>query len=171
MITIPGETIPVPIEVGLMKMVSQPVRCLNMLELLEWFVVQNCLVLVLENPSPCMDLLDFCELHAGKLPEPLARYIMVQVVQAACHCSARGVFHNDIKLENILVNTETLQVKLIDFGVGDPLKGTPYTYCPGTKQYFPPEWCREKLYMAVLPPSGHWASSYSIYDALREMAF
>ncbi|XP_027026418.2 serine/threonine-protein kinase pim-1-like [Tachysurus fulvidraco] len=133
MIAISGETTPIPVEVGLMKMVSQPVRCPEILELLEWVVVQDYLVLILEKPSPCMDLLDFCELHGGKLPELLARDIMVQVVQVACHCCARGVFHNDIKLENILVNTETLQVKLIDFGAGDLLKETPYTYSPGTK--------------------------------------
>ncbi|XP_060717120.1 serine/threonine-protein kinase pim-1-like [Tachysurus vachellii] len=81
MITIPGETTPIPTEVRLMKMVSQPVRCPKILELLEWFVVQNNLVLILEKPSPCMDLLDFCELQGGKLPELLARDIMVQVVQ------------------------------------------------------------------------------------------
>ncbi|KAK2854987.1 hypothetical protein Q7C36_006856 [Tachysurus vachellii] len=164
MITIPGETTPIPIEVGLMKMVSQPRRCPNILELLEWFVVQNYLVLILENPSPCMDLMDFCDLHGGKLPEPLARDIMVQVVQAACHCCARGVFHNDIKLENILVNTETLQVKLIDFGVGDLLKGTPYTYCPGTEKYFPPEWFRERLYMGR--PTTIWTLGILLYQML-----
>ncbi|XP_060717119.1 uncharacterized protein LOC132839923 [Tachysurus vachellii] len=162
--TEPGETTPIPTEVGLMKMVSQPVRCPKILELLEWFVVQNNLVLILEKPNPCMDLLDFCELHGGKLPELLARDIMVQVVQAACHCCARGVFHNDIKPENILINTETLQVKLIDFGAGDLLKETPYTYCPGTKLYFPPEWCREKQYMGR--PTTIWTLGILLYRML-----
>lgn len=74
-----------------------------------------------------MDLQDFCKLHGGKLLEPLAWDIMVQVVQAARHCCAGGVFHDDIKPGNILINTQTLQVKMIDSVVANYLR----THCPG----------------------------------------
>ncbi|XP_043116406.1 serine/threonine-protein kinase pim-3-like [Puntigrus tetrazona] len=47
---------------------------------------------------------------------------MRQAVLAAKHCLDRGVFHRDIKSDNILVNTETLQLKLIDFGCGKLLE-------------------------------------------------
>ncbi|GAA6093436.1 serine/threonine-protein kinase pim-1-like [Tachysurus ichikawai] len=50
---------------------------------------------------------------------------MHQVVQAACHCCGCGVFHGDIKAENLLINTDTLDVKLKIFGCGDLLKDTP----------------------------------------------
>lgn len=56
---------------------------------------------------------------------------MRQVVQAARHCCDCGVLHRDIKGENILINTDTLQVKLIDFGCGDLLKNTPYKIYTG----------------------------------------
>lgn len=78
-----------------------------------------------------MDLFDFLVDQGGQLSEPLTRYIMYQVIRAARHCSDCGVLHRDIKSENLLINTETLQVKLIDFGCGDLLKDTPYTYYDG----------------------------------------
>lgn len=47
---------------------------------------------------------------------------MFQVVLTAKHCIDQGVFHRDIKPSNILVNTKTMEVKLIDFGSGDLVK-------------------------------------------------
>ncbi|KAM9483091.1 uncharacterized protein Hap1MRO34_008131 isoform 2-T2 [Clarias gariepinus] len=148
MMTMPEDSRVVPIEVGLMELVSKPVRCPYVLELLEWFEIPKYNVLILERPSPCMNLVQFCQLHKGKLPEPVARDIILQVIVAARHCCDCGVFHNDIKPGNILINTETLQIKLIDFGSGDLLKDTPYKYRSRTPDYNPPEWylCRE--YMA-----------------------
>lgn len=63
-----------------------------------------------------MDLLCFCDLYGGKLPKPLAQDIVLQVVKAAPSRCNSGVLRNDVKPENILINIETLQVKLIDFG-------------------------------------------------------
>ncbi len=56
--------------------------------------------------------------NGGYLRETVARGLMRQAVLAAKHCLDRGVFHRDIKSDNILVNTETLKLKLIDFGCG-----------------------------------------------------
>ncbi|XP_046712231.1 serine/threonine-protein kinase pim-1-like isoform X1 [Silurus meridionalis] len=141
---IPGEKRPIPREVGLMKMVSRPIRSQYVLELLEWFDTRKYHILILEQPSPCMNLEEFCELHGGKLPEHLARGIMLQVVQAARHCCDCGVFHNDIKPKNILINTHTLQVKLIDFGNGCLLSINHIKVWPGTPGYIPPEWYHDK---------------------------
>lgn len=55
---------------------------------------------------------------------------MRQVVCAAKHCSDRGVFHRDIKLENLLI-TEDKTIKLIDFGCGDLLKEGPFNTFAG----------------------------------------
>ncbi|XP_076868388.1 uncharacterized protein LOC143519147 isoform X2 [Brachyhypopomus gauderio] len=145
-ITVPGETRSLPLEVALMKMVCRPPRCEHIVELLEWFECNNYFILILERPVPCMDLFKFLDLHQRQLPEPLARLIMHQVVQAVLHCHDRGVVHRDVKENNLLVNPDTLEVKLIDFGCGDLLKTGPYRHFRGTKVYCPPEWLVNRTY-------------------------
>ncbi|KAK3506311.1 hypothetical protein QTP70_016497 [Hemibagrus guttatus] len=154
-ITIPGETESLPLEVALMQMVSKPNRHENVLELFEWFEMPDCYILILERPSPCKDLKQFKVDNNGWLLEPLAQHIMRQVVQAARHCSDCGVLHRDIKEENILINTDTLQLKLIDFGCGDLLQDTPFRYYAGTRAYIPPEWLCEGEYFG--DPATVWS--------------
>ncbi|KAK3543311.1 hypothetical protein QTP70_014029 [Hemibagrus guttatus] len=169
-ITIPGETQSLPFEVALMKMVSKPFGCENVLELIEWFEMADCYTLVLEQPSPCMDLHEFCKLHNGRLSEPLARQIMHQVVQAARYCCDCGVLHGDIKAENLLINTDTLDVKLKDFGCGDLLKDTPYTRYAGTWAFCPPEWICEGQYLGR--PSTVWSLGVLLFNLVcRDLPF
>lgn len=73
-----------------------------------------------------MDLKSFADLQKGCLTEAQTRDVMLQVIRAACHCCERGVLHRDLKPSNILINPETMQVKVIDFGCGDLLKDTPF---------------------------------------------
>ncbi|XP_043117314.1 serine/threonine-protein kinase pim-3-like [Puntigrus tetrazona] len=88
----------------------------------DWFVQHYRYILILEYPHPCETLLSFALRNGGYLEESVARGLMRQAVLAAKHCLDRGVFHRDIKSDNILVNTETLQLKLIDFGCGKLLE-------------------------------------------------
>lgn len=98
--------------------------------MLDWQDQPDQYIMVLERPSPCEDLWHFCNRHEGVLDEDTARFIMAQATLAAHMCCRRGVFHRDVKLENLLVNTETLEVKLIDFGCGDLLQESGYeTFC------------------------------------------
>ncbi|KAK2866786.1 hypothetical protein Q7C36_002842 [Tachysurus vachellii] len=82
-----------PREVELLEMVSKPPRCEYVVELLEW----------LDN---------------NLLSEHEVREIMWQVLLAASHCTDRNVFHGDLQSKNFLLNTDTMKVKLIDFGCG-----------------------------------------------------
>ena len=52
----------------------------------------------------------------GILSEPLASSITEQTMSALAYCFKNGVTHGDIKPDNILINTQTLQIQLIDFG-------------------------------------------------------
>ncbi|KAG1935772.1 serine/threonine-protein kinase pim-1-like [Pimephales promelas] len=64
---------------------------------------------------------------------------MRQAVRAAQISCERGVFHRDIKLENFLVNLDTMEVKLIDFGCGALMKNTAFDVFSGTELFCPPE--------------------------------
>ena len=79
----------------------------------------------MERPVPCKDLFDFITKN-GMLGEDMARNFFQQVVETIIACHKRGVIHRDIKDENLLVNLNTNDIKLIDFGSGAYLKNGPY---------------------------------------------
>ncbi|KAL7874850.1 hypothetical protein SRHO_G00058200 [Serrasalmus rhombeus] len=82
--------------------------------------------------------------YGGYVTEDMARDIMWQSVMAAFQCSKRGVLHRDIKLENLLINQDTLEVKLIDFGCSNLVKKYGYNSFEGTDEYCPPEFLLEE---------------------------
>ncbi|KAK6455432.1 kinase-like domain-containing protein [Scheffersomyces xylosifermentans] len=45
-----------------------------------------------------------------------------KVIEALSHCHENGIFHNDIKPENIMLDYETNNVKLVDFGLAANLE-------------------------------------------------
>ncbi|XP_036425591.1 serine/threonine-protein kinase pim-2-like [Colossoma macropomum] len=144
----PVDSRAVPAEVALMQMVNQPPFCKNIIRLIEWLDEPDQYILVLERPDPCVDLWSFLDNLGGYADEEMARTMMLQVVEAVSQCSLRGVLHRDIKLANLLINTDTSEVKLIDFGCGDKIKRTGYTQYKGTSLYCPPEFLLERRYHA-----------------------
>ncbi|KAK2845530.1 hypothetical protein Q7C36_010384 [Tachysurus vachellii] len=148
-ITINGDTRRLPAEVAILELVCKPPRCPYVIELLDWIETPAGINIVLERPDHCIDLFKFC--RRVNVTESMAKVIMQQVIQAAHHCRARGVFHHDIKEENILINPHTLEVKLIDFGCGTPI-------------YFPPEWLTEGKYEAE--PATVWGLGVLLYSML-----
>ncbi|TNN76995.1 Serine/threonine-protein kinase pim-2 [Liparis tanakae] len=67
-----------------------------------------------------MDLIDYINSRGYHLPEHEAKTIAKQLVDALIEVHSRGVFHRDIKLDNILIETgsDVPRVRLIDFGSG-----------------------------------------------------
>ncbi|KAJ8412339.1 hypothetical protein AAFF_G00146060 [Aldrovandia affinis] len=99
----------------------------NILELYDWFDRRSSYVMAMERPYPCQDLFMYCQEQGGVLNEDKAHNVTRQLLGALQHCHDHGVVHRDVKPENILIQTETQEIKLIDFGCGDPLMDTPYT--------------------------------------------
>ncbi|KAL0188569.1 hypothetical protein M9458_015668, partial [Cirrhinus mrigala] len=122
----PGHPKCLPLEIGLTLMANKGPSAPEIIKLLDWQEDTDHYIMVMEQPFPCMDLFSFMELHGGTLNERTARRVMWQVVRAANVCCENGVFHRDIKLENLLVNPDTMEVKLIDFGCGALMKKSAY---------------------------------------------
>ncbi|XP_036436119.1 serine/threonine-protein kinase pim-1-like [Colossoma macropomum] len=144
----PDELKVVPVEVALLQIMSRPPICNTVIQLIEWFDEPDRYILILERPDPCKSLDGFLQDYGGYVTEDMARGIMWQSVVAALQCSKRGVLHRDIKLENLLINLDTLAVKLIDFGCGDLIKKSGYNIFEGTIEYCPPEFFRKGRYYA-----------------------
>ncbi|XP_009075218.1 PREDICTED: serine/threonine-protein kinase pim-1-like, partial [Acanthisitta chloris] len=113
-----------PVEVVLMERVGSD--CPRVIQLLEWHELRDGFVLVMERPEPSLDLAEFIHPHQG-LPEKMARWVFRQVLEAVQHCTRCGVLHRDIKPDNILLNLDNGDVKLIDFGCGTYLQDKLYT--------------------------------------------
>lgn len=88
----------------------------------------------------CKDMFDFISDHPAGVSERIARDIFKQVVETVQHCRKKGIVHGDIKDENIVVNIETKEVKLIDFGSSNLWTDGVQTEFSGTREYAPPEW-------------------------------
>ncbi|KAG8457182.1 hypothetical protein KFE25_004399 [Diacronema lutheri] len=56
------------------------------------------------------------EPSSGGLSHAQARVYLEQLLSALAHCHARGVYHRDVKAENVLLDADG-HVKLVDFGL------------------------------------------------------
>lgn len=109
-------------EVHLHRFLDHP----NIIKLLDYFEHGQAYVMVLERPQYHKDLFDYIT-EKWRLEESEAKSIFRQVVEAVMYCESKGIFHRDIKDENILLDSMTGQVKLLDFGSGTVLENTLYT--------------------------------------------
>jgi len=148
----------IPIEVSLMNMTN---HIDGVIKLIEYFELPDCFMLILERmmtkvgqqkeiqttSSHVKDLFDFIS-DNGPLKEDVARSIFQQLIQTVSQIHQVGVIHRDIKDENILIDTQTHQIKLIDFGSGARLHDEIYTEFDGTRVYAPPEWIKFRRYRA-----------------------
>uniref|UniRef100_A0A8C3Y7L9 non-specific serine/threonine protein kinase n=1 Tax=Catharus ustulatus TaxID=91951 RepID=A0A8C3Y7L9_CATUS len=118
----------VPMEIVLMEKVGS--GCHYVIQLLDWFELPDSFLLVMERPEASRDLLQLL-LEQEFLCEEMARWLFRQVLEAVRHCTACGVLHRDIKPQNLLVDPESGDLKLIDFGCGTFLQERPYTQFAG----------------------------------------
>ncbi|XP_034021393.1 serine/threonine-protein kinase pim-2-like [Thalassophryne amazonica] len=89
---------------------------------------------------------------------------MHQLVLAAVILHAQGVFHRDIKVENILIETTRERVRIIDFGCGTHAKEGWYKDFTGTWDICPPECQLQQQYRAI--PFTVWQLGVVLYELL-----
>jgi len=61
------------------------------------------------------DLFDYIT-KKRRLGEPEARHLMTQIIDTVTEMDAAGVVHRDIKDENVIVDVDNKQLRLVDFG-------------------------------------------------------
>lgn len=91
----------------------------NVIRLLEVFESSRHLLIVMEYAGGG-DLLQLIK-RKGQLKESDAKFIFKQIVYGLAHINCRSVIHRDIKLDNILLDSEK-GVKICDFGVSKIIK-------------------------------------------------
>uniref|UniRef100_A0A3Q2GI91 non-specific serine/threonine protein kinase n=1 Tax=Cyprinodon variegatus TaxID=28743 RepID=A0A3Q2GI91_CYPVA len=114
-----------PMEVAVMlKLRDEPVRQPSMVHLLDWYNLDQEMILVMERPVPCDNLSVYLVKHKPLLKEKDAKIIVKQLVKAAIYLHSLNIFHRDIRLDNILIRTdlEEPKVYLIDFGISSFLE-------------------------------------------------
>lgn len=102
----------------------------------------------------------------GPMAWPVARDIIVQVLDALQVAHSAGAVHRDIKPDNCLVVPDTMQVKLLDFGIARILSETKVTRVGsvmGTPHYLAPEQARGA---ETDPRTDVYASGIVLYEML-----
>ncbi|KAI7804434.1 uncharacterized protein LOC130560121 [Triplophysa rosa] len=117
-----GCRVPVYKEISIMlQLQHSPPPCPHVINMLDWFEFPDGYVVVLERLSePWVKLETFIQENGGQLSERVAQAIMRQLLQTFDYFIHVGVQHCDVWTNNIMINRETLDIKLISFGSSSP---------------------------------------------------
>ncbi|XP_062034516.1 testis-specific serine/threonine-protein kinase 3-like [Lepus europaeus] len=144
-------------EASIMQLLRHP----NIVELLEVGCVghYHCLVMELVDGG---DLYQHM-LSRGSLPEPEVVVMFDQILAAVSYCHAQRVAHRDLKLENLLLDSQ--HIKLADFGLSSHLpEGELVQGFCGTLEYSAPEVSQPEPYNAFA--SDMWSLGVILFAML-----
>merc|ERR1712226_100663 len=150
----------IPLEVALMQQVQDVP---GVIKFIDYFDMQHCFYIVMERFNS-KDLFDFIS-EAGPLPEGLAKDIFRQLLVTLVTCHHKGIVHRDIKGENILIDVNTLKIKLIDFGSGTFLRIVCTMSSRELGSILPQSGSTTASTGLRASPSGPWASSSTTWSA------
>ncbi|CAO3635536.1 unnamed protein product [Cunninghamella blakesleeana] len=118
-----------------------------------------------EEEGKAQDLFECIEKH-HHLSESIAQYIFKQIINTVLYLKQNGVYHRDIKDENILIDRH-YNIKLIDFGSAiaiDPNKRQWISQFHGTLSFASPEILCGKIYEPE--PAEVWSLGILLYTML-----
>ena len=98
----------------------------GVVRLIDYYDKGSTFLYVMEYSAHSRDLFDFIS-QRGPLAETVARQLFRQVLDTVLLCYQRGIVHRDIKDENLIIDTNTGELKLIDFGSGAFRREEPFT--------------------------------------------
>lgn len=150
-----------PIEVVLLMMCQ---RIPGVVRFLDAYSYGHSWILVMDRVSDATcDMFDYIGERGTLTEEETANYFH-QLIGTLLMCHHVGVLHRDIKDENLLIDRNTGELVLIDFGSGAFLQSRPYTDFDGTRVYCPPEWILTSSYHGK--PAEVWSLGVLLYDML-----
>ena len=129
----------IPLEVSLMHKLY---HIKGVIKLVEAYLVQDTLLIVMERIESGMDLQKFIK-ERGCLTPALTRHIFRELVRIVQECHAAGVIHRDIKPHNIIFNPDINSVRVIDFGSASYFQEF-YDDPRGSPTFMPPEMFRHR---------------------------
>ena len=143
-------------EAAIMHLMNHP----NIIRLHDFLISDEYFCLIFEYVDG-PQLLDYVVTH-GKLKEKQARKFFRQILSAVAYCHQNAVVHRDLKIENMLVDRVTQDIKLLDFGLcnffspNDKLG----TFC-GSLYFAAPELLRGLVYSG--PEVDVWSLGIILY--------
>lgn len=148
-------------EIGTLKLLKHP----NVVRLHEVIASKTKIYMVLEyvNGGELFDKIS----SKGKLSEAVGRRLFQQLIDAVSYCHDKGIFHRDLKLENVLVDAVG-NIKVSDFGLSALPQhlqddGLLHTTC-GSPNYVAPEVLKNKGYDGAT--SDTWSCGIILYVIL-----
>ncbi|XP_048037743.1 serine/threonine-protein kinase pim-1-like isoform X2 [Megalobrama amblycephala] len=115
LVELPGYSNPLSQEAAAMLMVQKPPTSEHLVQLYDHFVMEDQDILIMEYPRSYISLFDYVQRNSSNLTETEVKLIIQGLIVALHHCMSRGVYRRT-HMKNILVHTNTLHVKLMDFG-------------------------------------------------------
>lgn len=137
----------------------------NIIKLHQACVIENDICLIMEYADGG-ELVDYVREHDG-ISEVQSRNIVRQVASAMQHCHGMGVIHRDLKLENVLFETQArTRIKVVDFGIsGLIVGGEAEKNNAATLKYMTPEMTSSSNSTAS-PAMDVWAIGIMLYSML-----
>ncbi|KAL8179037.1 UNVERIFIED_CONTAM: NUAK SNF1-like kinase 2 [Gekko kuhli] len=148
-------------EIEIMSSLNHP----HIIAVHEVFENSSKIVIVMEYASKG-DLYDYIS-ERQRLTEQEARHFFRQVVSAVYYCHKNGIVHRDLKLENILLDSNG-NIKIADFGLSNVFQQDRFlqTFC-GSPLYASPEIVNGRPYKG--PEVDSWSLGVLLYILIHGM--
>ncbi len=145
-------------EISIYKKLNHP----NIIKIFDVIDQGRYLCLIMEYASEG-DIVNFLQKY-GKMQEKEVRYYFRQLINGIEFAHLNGIAHRDLKLENILLNSNNV-LKIADFGLASQLKeGKFMKTCCGTIRYADPEILKGRRYSGEL--SDVWSCGIILFTML-----